>query len=501
VRHLEGRVAIRKAAAVRGERKRLFTDLVWTAVTQVAVLAGNALIAALLARRAVELFGSYNLARRVAASALPVVSLGLTLGLARQLAAASVESRRSYISAGAMMLAVSGCVGSVTIVLGGEGLSSLLLGEANPPMLWAVWVYTLGLAASSLAYATFRGLILQSSANMTSVVGFVAVPLGVVLIAGEHVSPEVLIGTVGGAMCLWGAIQLLRVWVDTRGAPVQALRHRIRDLTSFSAPRVPGAVAQGLIMTTGPLLAQRSGHVLAASYLLAALAFAQLGAAAMQAFSTVLLPRVSEMHASGDRAGISRLSSGFIYVMSTFCLVGIPIGVGAAGAVTRVWLGPEFEPAVLAIRIVLLSIPFYVAYNVLTSVTDATVRAPVSTYAAISGFGVTMAATLIMGTTSPAKMSLSFLMGQVVAGAWVFGVVVHRHRPKIRARRFGLVAVFGAVACVVLLAIARTDVPDVYQVVLALATGAGGLALAVYSAPPETGLPERLSRLRSARNA
>jgi len=498
VTHPKGRVAIREASGERSGRKRLTADLVWTAVTQVAVLFGNAFVAAVLARRAVELFGSYNLARRVAASALPVVSMGLTLGLARQLAAASAESRRSYISAGTIMLAASGCIGSVLILIGGESVSSVLLGEVNLPMVWAVWVYTLGLAASSLAYATFRGLILQGRANLTSIIGFVVVPLGVVLSSNSSTRPEVLIGAVGGGMCVWGAIQLARVWLGASVNPARALRQRIQDLASFSAPRVPGAVAQGLIMTIGPLLAQREGHALAASYLLAALAFAQLGAAAMQAFSTVLLPRVSEMYALGDHAGISRLSAAFIYVMGAFCLLGIPIGLAVARAATHVWLGPGFEPAVGAIRIVLLSIPFYVAYNVLTSVTDATVRAPVSTYAAMSGLVVTLAATFMVGTTSPAQMSVAFVMGQVVAGTWVFGVVVYRHRPRISVRELWPVAAFGALSGLGLVAVAGTDVSDVLQVLLALTAGVGGLALAALTAPAETGLPERLRRLRGA---
>jgi O-antigen/teichoic acid export membrane protein len=298
----------------------------------------------------------------------------------------------------------------------------------------------------AIAYSGFRGTLRQRSANLVNVVGYVVVPLGVVLAArlsAAEVSPSALIGWIGLLNIVVGLGQTARLIVTLEGAWIEGLVGRLHQLLGYSAPRVPGSVAQGLMMTLGPLVAQRGGYSIAASYLLAGLAFAQLGAAALQSFSTVLLPRVSSMHSRGDHIGVRKVTESFIQVMVIFVAVFVPFSLGSTTSLLSLWLGDLFLPSVAATRIVILAVPFYVLYSVLTSVTDALILRPVSTYAAILGLSGMLLGFLFADASSSTQLAVVFLVGQIIAGLIVAITVIAVVRPRLWPRQVVLQVFFG----------------------------------------------------------
>ena len=482
----------------RGAGTRLGTDVAWTTLTSALVIGGNALVAAVLARRAVEIFGFYSLARRIGATALPLLCLGLTLGLAKFLAAAeSDEERASYIRATVLVAGLIALLGTALIGATGDQVSVWLFGSVDLRMLWSVWLYCMGLVALSLGYAMYRGMLKQGRANLTTILGAVAAPLAVVLLLPKETPASVLVGSVGLLILAVGLASLapwLGPWRVGWNSGV-GLWATARELVGFSSARVPGGVAQGLIMTTGPVVAARAGETLASSYLLGALAFAQVGAASLQAFSIVLLPRVSQMSSLGDKEGISRVASQFISILVVASVAGIPIGWVAASELVRLWLGPDFAPAVPAVQIVLLAIPWYVSYSVLTSVTDGAIRAPLSSYAAIAAFVLTAAVSLNVDPSNVRLLATAFFLGQLLAGGWIMAAVIFRFRPRLAWRSVAVGLLLGLVGAWVFEAVSAQLHSAMLSSLLAVAAFLVAFLLALVFSPQWLGIKGRVQSI------
>ncbi|TLM65725.1 MAG: hypothetical protein FDZ70_10875, partial [Actinobacteria bacterium] len=237
-------------------------DLVWTTLTTVAVLLGNVVIASLLAHRgAADVFGPFNLVKRISAGLLPFLTLGLTVGVVRSIAAAAGERERDAHRAAAVALSLGTTLAAGLVCLLTPGpVSSLLLGVRDPALLLALWLYSLSLVVNGLAYSFYRAELQQGRANVINI-SQTLLPLAVLALAPASWSAVRLLDLAAALVIAWsGGAMLLRVLAGAGAlARPRELVASGRAMLAYSLPRVPGGVALGFMLAIGPTAANRAG--------------------------------------------------------------------------------------------------------------------------------------------------------------------------------------------------------------------------------------------------
>lgn len=398
--------------------------MLWTTGTQIAVMAGIVILSGILARRgAGSVFEPYNLGKRVAATMLPLITIGLTTGAVRFIARAKDENERRATGLISIVSVVALCAAiSITFALFPELAARILVGDADVRLMWAVWLYSVALAANGLVYAFYRAEIRQTRANWESLLAVPVIPLVVVVLAPT--------GWDGASLLAWGAVGILVMDVPQlasrvfRGARAvkeepQDLQLRTRSLMSYSVPRIPAGFALAALVMVGPWIARRAGMIDSSAMVLAALAVGQMAGGAVQSMGVVLLPRVSELEGTGRRDQITVLAEKSAFGALALSVVSVPLGVALAPTLVPLWLGPGYGRAVGAVQVVMLGVPAVVLFTMLRNIADGLLHRPVNTYASLAGLAVGVGLTAAVPASEPAAVSAGWVLGQTVAAVVV----------------------------------------------------------------------------------
>jgi O-antigen/teichoic acid export membrane protein len=476
-------------------------DLVWTTLTSGAILLGNIVLANLLAQRgATEVFGPYQLAKRVGASVMPVVSIGLGLGVVKSLASSTAdEDRDRFTVVGVAVLAAVLVAVTALLLLAPAWFSRQLLGSVDVPLMWAMWAYTVALTLNTQIYSFHRGEFHQTRANWNTLVAMTLAPVVVVLVAPAGWDAVPLLASVSVVVIAWNGTQLLVRMFGAlrRPAARTGLTGAARSMITYSASRVPGSVAMSFILAVGALVATRAGEALTASYVLAGMTLVQVAGASLQAFGVVLMPRIAELDTHGNTKSIRNVSGRLLFIGTSMSLLIVPLLWTIAPDLTTVWLGPEFAAAVPAMRITSLGIPAVLFISVLRGVLDATIRQPVITYASVAGLVVCAAGSLAVSPADSVAISIAFVVGQAISAAVMLGVLIARFRPSFHPGYHLAVAAGSLAAAAVVTGIGGTvgDAAPYARIASALLLGGVALGATVWFAPADTGLRERALRV------
>lgn len=395
-------------------------DAVLSTLTTGVILLGNLVVTALLARRGVEVFQGFNMAKRVSAAAVPVLALGLNLGIVYALAGAQTDARKR-LSAAALRVSLAFCVAvTATLVAAPSGVRQQITGMGDPGF-WATWLFSLGMTMNLLVYAQYRGLLQQRKANVNNLFALALLPAAVVLVAPDRWGAQHIVMAIGFVLVAWQGGRVL--WTAISIGEDSPQHDDYVMLVRYSLPRVPAGLMAAGSYAIGPWVLQRGGDVNSSAFLLAALSLTQLAGAAFSGLSTVLLPRVRAMVVRRDIDATRTMVGAVMGLLLTGSIAGSTMLFFIAGDLVSVWLGPSFDSAVSLVRLVALAIPGVVMYAVMTSVTDAVAKAPIATVAASMALIVT-ASPLLAGSPTASMLAVSFAAGQIVAGLTVSGAAV-----------------------------------------------------------------------------
>jgi O-antigen/teichoic acid export membrane protein len=150
---------------------------------------------------------------------------------------------------------------------------------------------------------------------------------------------------------------------------------------------------------------------------------------ATEAFGRVSLAKVSQLFAAGEQAMLRER-------IGDLSAVVVHIGVFATcqlwlwtPELVRVWLGPEYEPGVPVVRLVVLAVLPYLLFVTLRSVLDAVEERAVNSNNLYAAIAVTVAGSLALGSRYGAEgLAAAMSVGLVVLGALTW-VAVRRRYP------------------------------------------------------------------------
>jgi O-antigen/teichoic acid export membrane protein len=375
-------------------------DLALTIATSGATIVSLVLVTRWMARAlSTEEFGVYSISRRVVSSVGVYASvLGLTL--TRNIASTVDEDRRSaFVAATALAGVVPALLAlCLSVVLARPAAAlffrSVAYGE--------VFVSAIGLVVAtviySLIFARHRG---RGQIRVASMWQLWAMGLGPAIVAYGWAGSRRI------ALVNWLTAFVMATAVIPLGLEVhRALRHRasrgmlgeaVAEMISYGAPRVPGGLAVGALLAVGPVLAPYFGSLAQAGYLVAGQSILRVVEGGTAAFGVVVLPKVISLRAAGGAVFVrERVEDilGMTLHLGLFLCWSLTLW---APEIVLAWLGPQYQPAIIVVRLILVAVVPYLAYALLRSVIDALDERAINAHNAYAALGATVGLSVLTG--------------------------------------------------------------------------------------------------------
>ena len=316
-------------------------------------------------------FSEYAIARRTISLLQPVLMLGIAVGLPRYVAMAEgneddPQACRFFGAAAQCMLLAVG-VATVSLSVRPQWFAYLFFGHREyghlvPPLA----LILAGLSAHSLVYSYLRGRMAISKANILNLLNLGFVPVFVFIFL-HHSAVEVLWALGSG----WMGVALFALcFTPVRSASCD-VRVESRELLAYGLPRVPGDFALMGLLAFPALLAAHSAGIERAGFVAFGVSITNMVAAMFAPVGIILLPKMSRNLGLRNFGEIRKEVALIGWSTAGLSLALVAIAEVCAEPVIRLYLGANFLPAIVPVRIVLLAAVPLALYYALRSAIDA----------------------------------------------------------------------------------------------------------------------------------
>ncbi|HEY8164933.1 MAG TPA: lipopolysaccharide biosynthesis protein [Gemmatimonadaceae bacterium] len=354
------------------------SQLTWTTLTELVVMASGILILKLAAQFLGPVgFGEYTVSRRaVNLLYLPLV-MGLGIAAPRYISIALAGampgySARSFAFA-TLTAGLAPALVAVFLLNAVPGAASKLL-FGTIAMKHLVMPATLALAGISLhalVYSVLRGRGQMMVANILQLINNGFVPVSVFLVTSH--SAAALLAATGSTWIVISTVALIAVIVSNpaQESGTSSVRSHLRTLLRFGLPRVPGEFALIGLFAIPSLIALREQGIVQAGHFSAGMSILTTIASGFAPIGLVVLPRASAQVATGNLAGMRQLVLKLAGGGVAMAAIAVVMGELLVPHFVRWYFGAAFEPAIPVIRICLLGAVPYSLYVLLRNFLDA----------------------------------------------------------------------------------------------------------------------------------
>ncbi len=375
--------------------------------------------------------GIYTLGRRIIAVLIPFILLGLHDGIGRYLAMVKSSGERSaiIISGFITLMIMSLLVGSF-VYPNKYLVAELLFGdEKYAEFVIPVFLLLFGLTLHTLTHSVLRGCLFIKGLNVFQVLNLAVIPIFIVVYYKEGFSS--LITIIGATQAIVAVIPLVYLYLSgSRNMQWSICNGTIRDLYSYSMPRIPHGLIIASMLAVSPLMATSELAMSEVGYL--ALSFTLLigFASFVSPLGLVLLPHLSAMVANSE---INRISENIYLligaVIQIFLFICIQFIIFSDYLVVF-WMGESFSPAVRTVTIVFVSIIFYGFYIATRSIIDAISVRPINTINAIISFLILVVTTYLV-QFAPTNNKVEIYAAAFTFSNIILGVLTYRSLRKL----------------------------------------------------------------------
>ena len=330
-------------------------------------------------------FASYSLIRRNLSFFVPLLFLGLAVGIPR-FVSFNLDNKTqngNYFVAGALILLCSLIVFSAALFIFKNQLAELLLGDTRfSYLIMPFQVLIIGIAIHSLAYSYLRGNMKMHLANSLQFLN-----LCVGNLVGFALSDKLsqVIYYTGFYWIITATLFLLYILWNIN-FEWKHIRKTAKELFFYSIYRVPGDIALAALFTIPSLfIAHYYGHD-PAGYVAFGITLLNMAGAAFSPISLLLLPKISKLAAEKNYDAIFSNSKKIIAITLLLSVSAVLIFEFFATPILHLYLKDAPPDLVNTARIIALGIPGYTLYIVLRSVLDALHYRAVNTRNLLIGF-------------------------------------------------------------------------------------------------------------------
>ncbi|MGH9863889.1 MAG: lipopolysaccharide biosynthesis protein [Candidatus Acidiferrales bacterium] len=366
--------------ALRGVVLQQVNEYAGTFAAEFAVLACQIIVYKLAAKFLGTIgFSEYAIARRTISLLQPAIMLGIAVGLPRYIAMAEGEGddprARRFFGAAAQCVSFAVAVVIISLSIWPQWFAYLFFGQRDygylvPPLA----LILAGLSAHVLAYSYLRGRMAISKANMLNLANLGFVPVLAFIFFRQSAA-----GVLWALGAGWTVVALAALCLTPISSAACDVRVESKELLAYGLQRVPGDFALMGLLAFPALLAAHSSGIEHAGYVAFGISITNMVAAMFAPVGVILLPKMSRNLGLCNFGEIRKEVALIGWSTAGLSLALVAIAEACARPAIQLYLGANFLPAIVPVRIVLLAAVPLALYYALRSAIDAFHRKAINT--------------------------------------------------------------------------------------------------------------------------
>jgi O-antigen/teichoic acid export membrane protein len=291
-------------------------------------------------------FAEWIMARRLMAVIVPVITMGMDVGLTRAIASSRENLAQPYLLAACLVVGVMAAVTAVATVPFAQEISQIVFGNTtHADLVVPVFIMSAAYAFYVLLYGLLRGRFQIMEANLAHICAYGVLPLLAIFIF--HTSPSQSIAAIGAAAAIATGFFLIKT-LSVRQIGIRMLREATHQLVAYGGSRMVAAIMlMSLALLPASIAAYRAG-IEAGGFVALALSVIGLAGSASAPIQLILLPMASAMWANGRlielKAAFGRLEL-VIVCLGVAAVVVVPLIAPVISALVVGQRDPQLELA------------------------------------------------------------------------------------------------------------------------------------------------------------
>lgn len=317
----------------------------------------NGMIARLLG---IDALGHYLLIRRFSYSIMGLLILGANISLPYHISKDEDSSYGKYLWALYLFLTAP------LILISMYAIKIGVMPGIDKSMNIIIGVYLAGITMQGLCYALYRGGFNMIGANIFQILSVGIIPIIVVSLSSDMSAAILRIGTVLLANSL-----LFIVARERRVRQTRYYSHRMKSILVYGIVRVPGQIAQFVLIALIPLLIANEIDISGVAYFNTSFSILRIFLFVISPLGLVLLPRISKLVSCGQ---LHRIEEALKILIASAIIIGILLSLFMyrnLDMIVTVWLGQSMPPNYGSIKLLMFTIPFFLLSGMLRSPIDA----------------------------------------------------------------------------------------------------------------------------------
>jgi len=342
-----------------------------------------------------EEFGAYSLARRMISNIAPLLILSTEVALSRFIAMSKdPKTQSAYLLAAIIITGSAGLLFLAGALGGGRTFTTFVFGSPKYEALYKASLVLLeGYVLAVLVYSSLLGRQAIKAANAFQFLVMGLLPLSVAYFFATPKNLSLLVLLMG--LAFYVSVGPIVFLLGKCGFPSWAvLKTSIKDVFTYSLPRVPAGFFLAGILTIGPFLAGKLMGLKESGFFVVGQSILRIMESFIVAFGLIALPKISQWISEGKEEYLQLKIKdllALIFHLGLFLTIQTFIW---SKEIILIWLGPEYMGIVPVMKIILLSLAPYIAYVFLRSIVDAVDVRAINMLNLFFSLLVTMAASL-----------------------------------------------------------------------------------------------------------
>jgi O-antigen/teichoic acid export membrane protein len=360
-----------KISMITGGNKK---NYIITFATEFIVLVGGLLVYKLASNYFKESgFAEYALCRRSISFILPVIMLGIAVGLPRYISflkkGVDKAKEGTYFISGLVILFGMYLFCFALMLLLRSGVSYLMFGDEKfRYLIFPIGVTLGGLILHGACYSFFRGRLQMVEANILQLINLGIVP--VVVFFAAHDIPSVLMFC-GLGNIIVSFIFLIYIFVTGLSFKRKYFKSCTRDLVIYGIQRVPGDIGIAAFFSIPAFLTSHIAGIQVAGYVAFGVSMLNMAGAVFGPICLIVLPEAGRIISEKDFTRLKEYSDKILKWTLILTMSGLIIFEIFAEFLINIYLGSNYRELIAISRVVLIGSLGYTVYISLRSILDA----------------------------------------------------------------------------------------------------------------------------------
>ncbi|UCH97116.1 MAG: oligosaccharide flippase family protein [Candidatus Aminicenantes bacterium] len=391
---------------------KFLKDLISTGASQVGVLLfGVLLLKIMTAVLNEENFGLFILIRRWIVVLLPMVTLNLSIGLARYISF-DKEKARFYLHISLIITTALTVLMFIFLILFNKTFSITFFKSPHySKLVFLLALFLFAHVIHLITYSYFRGKMDMNTANVMRLLftGFPVLLAGIFFILGTS-NYSTILYLYFSVYAFWGVISslyflrkvcsftLFKTGVALSKTKLVFNFKESRSLLLYSLARIPSLFFISLILSFPVFIATHKISVTAAGYIGIVVAVLHLLGIFCMPFNLILLPKFSSLTKNKQVENIKNYSLVILDFIITFLPIIVVMLFGLTRYIILIWFGPKYLITVNSAAIAILASVFYLGYALIRGVLDGLFEFPFINIINLAGLVTVVVLCLLIGT-------------------------------------------------------------------------------------------------------